>query len=313
MNLKRMLKKLLRTLVNYPPLPTSQPYNYARLYYWRQTGKCLSYRHPKGWDQKLFWYNRYWQHPLIVKCADKVAVRDYVKECGFESILTKFYGVYDRAEDIDFDMLPDQFVLKTNHSGAGWFINICKDKSSFDCEAARDNVARGIECVSGLEVADYQYQYIKPKIIAEEFIVPSTKEGQRLEIQFFFFNGEAKHILVRNDLGDAAENSFAISYDMNWNRVHDRKIEDMSINVDKPRRYDEMLSIAKKLAEPFPHVRVDLYYVDDRIIFGELTFSTSGKILVNYPDETIQRWGDEWTLPEKLNMKWSDYYKSQVK
>ena len=138
--------------------------------------------------------------------------------------------------------------------------------------------------------------------------MPSTKEGQRLEIQFFFFDGEAKHILVRNDLGDAAENSFAISYDMNWNRVHDRKIEDMSINVDKPRRYDEMLSIAKKLAEPFPHVRVDLYYVDDRIIFGELTFSTSGKILVNYPDETIQRWGDEWTLPEKLNMKWSDYY-----
>lgn len=260
----------------------------------------------------MFWYNRYWQHPLIVKCADKVAVRDYVKECGFESILTKFYGVYDRAEDIDFDMLPDQFVLKTNHSGAGWFINICKDKSSFDCEAARKNVAEGIACVSGLEVADYQYQYIEPKIIAEEFIARG-KDGLRLEIQFFFFGGEAKHILVRNDLGDAAENSFAISYDMDWNRVHDRKVEDMSINIEKPKRYDEMLSIAQKLAAPFPHVRVDFYYVDDRIIFGELTFSTSGKILVNYPEETIQRWGQEWLLPKKLNTKWRDYYKSQVK
>lgn len=287
--------------------PQQHPYLYTRWHYWKKTGKWLSYLHPKGFDQKLFWYNRYWQHPLIVKCSDKYRVREYVKECGLEHILNPIYAVYDNAQDINFQSLPEQFVIKTNNSGAGWFIHICKDRKNFDEEAVRADLAFGYKWVSGMEVADYQYQYIEPKIIAEKFITPH-KNTQKLEIQFFCFNGEAKHILVRNDLGDAASNSFAISYNMNWQRVHERKDEDMSIHVEKPKRYDEMLAIVHKLAAPFPHVRVDLYYIDEQIIFGELTFTTSGKILVNYPETTIQAWGKEWNLPPKLDCKWSDFY-----
>lgn len=312
MTIKKIAKKVFYFLFKYPPLSYCIPWVYARYFYWRNTNKFLSYSNPKGWDQKLFWYNRYWQHPLIVKCSDKVAVREYVKECGLENILTKFYGVYDSAQDIDFSVFPNQFVLKTNNSGAGWFINICKDKNTFDCEAARENVAQGLITIPGLKETDYHYLFIQPKIIAEEFITSHSPKGNRLEIQFFFFSGEVKHILVRNDLGDAADNSFAISYDINWNRIKERKVEDLSISIEKPKRFDDMLKIARKLAEPFPHVRVDLYYVDDKIYFGELTFSTSNKILVNYPDEIIQKWGNEWTLPKKLNMKWRDYYKLRI-
>ena len=98
---------------------------------------------------------------------------------------------------------------------------------------------------------------------------------------------------------------------MNWNRVQDRKYEDMSIDIPRPTKLEEMIEVANKLAEPFPQVRIDLYYVDNRIIFGEMTFSTSGNILWNYPQSIRDKWGEELVLPSKLNSKWKNYYKSQ--
>lgn len=200
--------------------------------------------------------------------------------------------------------MPNQFVLKLNNSGAGWFISICKDKSTYDYETAKVIMAQGMADKPGMDVCDYQYQYITPQIYAEEYI-HSVNSGEKYELQFFCFNGKAKHILLRNDLGDASANAFAISYSMNWDRVQDRVCEDMTINVPRPTVLNEMVEIAEKLAKPFPHVRVDFYLVDDRIIFGELTFTTSGKVLVNYKKEVLKQWGDELILPHKLRTKWS--------
>ena len=118
--------------------------------------------------------------------------------------------------------------------------------------------------------------------------------------------------MVRNDLGVASSKPFAISYDMNWKRSNDRIHEDMSIDIPKPKRFEELVEIANKLASPFPHVRIDMYYVDDKIIFGEMTFSTSGNILWKYREETKKEWGKELVLPKKLNTKWKKIYKSQI-
>ena len=287
------------------------PYAYAHFFFWDKLKEELDYKHPKGLNQKLYWLNRYWQDPRIVQCADKLAVRKYIEDLGFGNILTKVYAVYDKAEDIDFDKLPNRFVLKCNHCGGGVNMVLCKDKSQLDESAARASIAEGLQKVIGLETCEYHYQYIAPKAYAEEFIGEDGDE--RLEIQFFCFNGTAQHILVRNDLGDAAKESFAISYDMNWNRVQDRWKEDMSIDIPRPKELDEMIVIANKLAAPFPQVRVDMYLVNHKIYFGELTFTTSGSILWNYTDRVIKEWGDDLVLPEKLKTKWSKVYKTQLK
>lgn len=287
------------------------PYLYARYSYYKRTGRNLSYRNPQDLNEKLFWLNRYWQDRRIVEYSDKVAVRDYIKSKGYEHLLTKHYGVYKSVDEINFHTLPNQFVLKTNNSGAGWFISICKDKKTYNTESAKFLMAHGLKDVPGVQVADYQYQYIEPKIIAEEFL-PNDGDNPRYEIQFFCFNGKAKHILVRNDLGDASKFSFAISYDTNWNRVKDRWNEDLSINVSRPVDLEKMIEIANSLAAPFPHVRVDLYYWlgEGRITFGELTFTTSGKVLSNYKESTLKQWGDELILPDKISLKWKDQFPS---
>ena len=288
------------------------PYAYAHYFYWLKLREELDYKNPNGLNQKLYWLARYWQDPRIVICADKLAVRDYIKENGLDHILTKVYAIYDTVDQIDFSKLPDRFVLKCNHCGGGKYIVLCKDKSRLDESAACISINDGLHTVIGMDTCEYHYQYIKPKAYAEEFI--GSDGDERLEIQFFCFNGQARHILVRNDLGDAAKKSFAISYDMGWNRVHDRKCEDMSIDIPRPKKLDEMIEIANKLATPFPQVRIDLYLVNKKdIYFGEMTFTTSGNILYNYNAETIKRWGNELILPKKLDTKWNHFFESNVR
>ncbi len=284
------------------------PYAYARYYYWNHLRKELNYRNPKDINEKLFWLARYWQVPCIVKCADKLAVRDYISSLGLDYILNEVYHIYNSADDINFDLLPEKFVIKTNHCGGGSYMVICDDKSQMDQNKAKEVIRQGLLHTIGLETCEYQYQYIKPRAFAEKFIEDTN--GERLEIQFFCFNGKAKHILVRNDLGKANAKPFAISYDMNWNRVHNRIHEDMTIDILRPTKLKEMIEIANKLAAPFPHVRVDLYYIDEQIVFGEMTFSSSGNVLWKYTDKTIVEWGRELILPRKIKAKWCSIYKS---
>lgn len=283
------------------------PWNFAHYIYWARTnGKELSWRHPRDINEKLFWLHRYWQHPLIVQCADKLGMREYVKRCGLESILTPIYAVYENAEQIDIDKLPNRFVLKCNH-GSGFNI-ICKNKDTLDLLGTRQLIDQWLHTTIGFDTAEYHYQYIRPLAYAEEYIGDNNDE--RLEIQFFCFNGEPRHILVRNDLGDAAKQSFAISYDMNWNRVHERVQEDMSIDINMPKNLAMLIDFTKRLAKPFPHVRVDFYLVGEKVYIGELTFTTHGNILSNYTEDTLVKWGNELVLPPKLKNKWHKEFKS---
>ena len=285
------------------------PYIYARYVYWVNTEKKLSYSNPEDVNEKLFWLHRYWQNPLIIKCADKLGMREYVRDCGLEHLLTTIYEIYDSADKIVIDSLPNTFVLKCNH-GSGFNI-ICKDKKSLDIECCKSQISLWLRTIYGLETAEYQYQYIIPYAFSEEYI--GDENDERLEIQFFCFNGYANHILVRNDLGDAAKNSFAISYNKNWQRVKERRDEDMTINIPRPSNLDELIEYAERLAKPFPHVRVAFILVGDRVYIGELTFTTHGNILSNYTDETLKKWGQELVLPKKLRIKWRNNYNHKDK
>ena len=284
------------------------PWFFAHYVYWLRTDCCkeLNWRKPSDINQKLFWLHRYWQHPLIVKCADKLGMREYVKECGLEHLLTTVYATYESENDIKLEELPDTFVLKCNH-GCGFNI-ITKNKVELDINDIKGKIKEWLGTTIGFDTAEYHYQYIRPMAYAEEYI--GDENNERLEIQFFCFNGKANHILVRNDLGDAAQKSFAISYNREWQRVQDRIKEDMSISIPRPECFDELVRYAEILAKTFPHVRVDFYLVGEKIYICELTFTTHGNILSNYRPETLKAWGDELVLPKKLKTKWKNIYKS---
>lgn len=286
------------------PYPVYAVANAKQAYHIR-TGKELNYRKVSDYNEKLFWLARYWQHPLIVRCADKLEVREYVNECGLGFLLNEVYAVYDTAESICLDDLPERFVLKCNH-GCGFNI-ICKDKSLVDLSNVKAKVNEWLHTSIGVETAEYQYQHIQPRAYAECYI--GDENDERLEIQFFCFNGTARHILLRNDLGVSAKNPFAISYTRDWQRVKDRKCEDMSVDVEKPDNLEMLISYAECLARPFPNVRVDFYLVGGKAVFGELTFSTSGNVLSNYRDSVLKQWGNELVLPEKLRSKWYKDFK----
>ena len=253
--------------------------------------------HPKDLNEKLLWLSYYWRHPLKARCADKYRCRDYVtKDCGLpEELLVPLYGVWDSPEDIDFSSLPDSFVLKCNH-GCGYNI-IVHNKSIFNIEKAKKELKQWLsESYSG-NSSEIHYKKIQKHVIMCESYI--GEDGERIEIQFFCFNGEAKHILVRNDLGDQEGKGFAISYDMNWNRVKDRRNEDMSISISRPSNLEFLVYIANTLSKPFPHVRIDLYLTGEKVYLGEMTFTTCGNILYNYLDETLIKWGEELILPHK--------------
>lgn len=274
----------------------------AKEVYHQRTGLEISYANPVTYNEKLFWLARYWQNPLIVKCSDKVAVREYVRSCGLPFLLNELFAVYDDPYAIAWDSLPDKFVLKCNHGCA--FNIICKDKSQLD-------IAKSVNCLDawmntryGRSSAEYQYLYIKPKVLAERFI--DGGDAGKFEIQFFCFNGKARHILLRNDLGDVSANSFAVTYDMDWNREYARIDEDSSVSISRPSNLDELILYAEKLAKPFPQVRVDFYLVGDRVYFGELTFSTCGNVMANYRKEKLALWAQELVLPPKSPERWKD-------
>lgn len=281
-------------------IPHVFPYQYAKYLYKRKTGKVLNYKHPKDMNEKLFWLARYWQHPLVILCSDKLKVREYLKQSGCGDILNELYHVYNHVNEIDFDKLPERFVLKCNH---GWGYNIlCKYKNNFDIDDAKNKLRNWMSEVYGTSNAEYHYQYILPKILHEKYIYDPDYE--KYEIQVFCFNGEPDSFLVRNDLGHKGQHPFAVSYSLEWKRVQYRKKEDMSIELEKPFNYEKIVQYARQLAKPFPHVRVDFYELRNKLIFGELTFTTCGNILYNYKDETIKQWGNKLILPNGIKNKW---------
>jgi hypothetical protein len=272
------------------------PVTYARYRYHLGTGKHLRYRRATDMNEKLFWLERYWRHPLVVRCSDKYSVRQYVEECELGELLNELYGVYDKPSEIDFSALPDQFVLKCTH---GCQYNMfCTDKREFDESEARDKLERWLREAYGRDRVEWHYLQIRPRIVAERYL-QAGPQGLK-EVQFFCFHGEPKAILARNDLGLNEGEGRAVSYDLEWRRTFLRKGEEtIGEGFEEPRDLAKMTSAAARLAEPFPHVRVDFYEVGHAAVFGEMTFSTSGNILSRYKPEAVRWFGDQLRLPDR--------------
>lgn len=231
---------------------------------------------PKTFNEKIQWIKLYDHNPIYTKLADKYAVREYIKAKLGDKYLIPLLGVWDDPDKIDFNMLPDKFVLKVNW-GSGQNI-IVTDKENLDIIATRTRLRNWIQPHSNHYFFSFEWQYknIPPKIIAEQYI-GSLDESCALDYKFMCFGGTPYLCWVSNKNKEVHERSF---YDMSWNMTDIELIEPGKVlpkqPVPKPKQLEEMIYIAKKLSNGFPEVRVDLYLLPNGDIkFGELTFTSA--------------------------------------
>lgn len=274
------------------------PFQYDAIRYYRITGKKLNWKNPTNLSEKLLWLNRYHCTPLKVQCADKYRMKQYVADYGLDEINVPLIGVWDRVEDIDWDKLPNQFVLKTNH-GCGTNI-ICKDKSRLDIEEAKRKLTDWLKIDFGKLYNEQHYKYIKPCVFAEQYLPALDLFQTDYKIQVI--NGEPYCILICADR-DKNGHAQLFSYDLQWKRVALLNGEEKTLErqFDKPKNLSKMLEYARILSKPFPYVRVDFYEVDDKLYIGELTFTPYGNIMTYYKDEVLEDMGNKLILPKKYH------------
>lgn len=262
--------------------------------------KC-NLKNPTRYTEKLQ-YLRLFVYPknqLIINCAGRALVRDYVKEKGFENTLIPIYGIFDRFEDIDFDKLPDQFVMKCTHACA--FNFICYDKSKIDKEALRKKFNKWLKTNYGKKTVELHYAKIKPQIIIEQLL--QEKGKLPIEYKIHVFNGKARSMYVVTSRGiDIRYNNYYIDWTpFDGSQFNGWKKTDYPL--DKPSNWDDMVKMAETLAEPFPFVRVDLYDIDGKIYFSEMTFTPAKGTLILDDDQCDFEMGEWLDISKYINAK----------
>lgn len=272
----KKLKLNLRML-----LSVVSPTLFTKCFYKLRFGKKCDLKNPKSLNEKELWLklNTYYNHPLVTECVDKYLVRNYVKRAGCGEILNELLGVWDNADEIDFDKLPEQFVLKGNH-GCGYNI-IVRDKSTLDIKGTRKQLAIWMKEDFWKQSAETQYKFIEKKIIAEKFLENKNNPESWIEdYKFFCVNGIPECVMICTERETGHPKFYYFDRDLNYHPEY-YYVEGVNElppppNISFPKNLDKMFEYAERLSKPFPFVRVDLYSINEKIIFGELTFLSSG-------------------------------------
>ena len=290
-NLKENKVKRAVVLPFKPLFRIFSPVGYVKHQYKYITHHKCDLKNPVRYTEKLQ-YLRLFVYPknkLVGKCAGRWGVREYVKEKGYGDYLIPTFGCYDRFEDIDFDKLPSSFVLKCTHACA--FNEIVLDKNSWDKEAAKKKFKKWLKTDYGKKTVEKHYSQIKPQIIVEQYI--GSKDSLPVEYKIHVFNGKARYMYVVTGRG------VDIKYDnyyVDWKRFDGAQFngwKSRKEGVPVPQNWGDMVKMAEDLAKEFPFVRVDLYCVDGKIYFSEMTFTPAKGTLIFDDDKADYEIG-EW-------------------
>lgn len=235
-------------------------------------GRWPNLRNPQRWTEKLQIYKMFYRNPILHTCVDKYEVRKYIESKRLKELLVPLFGVWDNADYIDFDALPQAFILKTTDGGGGETVYIVKDKSKEDFDTIKKKLNSWLGRKNINAGREWAYTGIKKsQIIAEELLINKRNPEAGIEdFKILCFNGEPKYIIVDKDRYIDHKRNF---YTTNWERRYvTTDHEQFEEEYPQPVNLDEMLQIAHELSKDFPFVRVDLYNVDGKIYFGELTF-----------------------------------------
>ncbi|MBR3019801.1 MAG: glycosyl transferase [Clostridia bacterium] len=268
---------------------------YIKKMYSLMVGKELNLDHPETYTEKLQWLKLHDRRPEYTMMQDKYAIRDYIKKTIGEEYLIPLLGVWDRAEDIDFDNLPNEFVIKCNHDCAS--VSICRDKKKYDQEAARKKLKACLEKDYYLEGREWAYKDIKRKIIAEKYM-HNGDEKVLSDYKFFCFSGKARMVLVASGEAHSSERRL-VFYDTDYHYLPIQRGDtpEPESKSEKPDGFDQLIPLAEKLAGNIPFIRVDFYLVEGHPYFGEIAFYPSGGFAAFKPDEWERKIGSWIKLP----------------
>lgn len=275
---------------------------YLKKLYMANFGKELDLENPKTFNEKLQWLKLYDRKPEYTMMVDKYKVREYIAEKLGEEYLIPLLGVWDDPEEIDFDKLPDQFVLKCNHN-SGLGMCICKDKSKLDIKKVKSELRKGLKQDYYLHGREWPYKDVPRKIICEKYMTDSSKTDDFTDYKFFCFNGKVDSVMLC--LERQTGNPKFYFFDKEWKLCRYNKLGKAmpaQFSVPKPDNVIKMFEIASELSKKLPFVRIDLYNAGGHIYFGEITFFPDSGFDYNLLPETDKYFGSLINL-EDINFE----------
>lgn len=292
-------KLVLRLL---PLLPFSDE-SYLKMWYRISYGERLNLEEPKTYNEKLQWLKLFDRKPLYTTLVDKYAVKRYVTDKIGEKYVIPLIAVWNNPSEIDFESLPEQFVLKVTHGGGSYGVAVCKDKKTFDREKALRMLENAMKVDGYLKNREWPYKNVPRRVIAEKYMEDNETKELR-DYKFFCFNGVPKLLFVATGRGVQKEPNFDW-FDMSYNHIQlktEHPNSDKNHLPQKPVAFEEMKEVAEKLSQGIPHVRIDLYEVNGKVYFGEYTFYHWSGINKFEPEEWNKKMGDWIQLPDTKNV-----------
>lgn len=271
--------------------------SYLKLKFWACMNKKLDLNNPKTYNEKLQWLKLYDRNPEYTKMVDKYEVRKYIAEKIGEEYLIPLLGVWDSVDEIDFDSLPNEFVLKCTHDSGG--IVICKDKLNLNIEEARKKLNKCLKSKFYYKTREWPYKNVKPRVIAEKYMIDES--GTELkDYKLFCFDGKPELMFVAT--GRPHDTRFDF-FDMDFNHlpfVNGHPYADREII--RPSGLDEMAKLARILSDGLTHVRIDFYDINGKVYFGEITFFHHSGIVPFEPEEWDYKLGDKIKLGKNIGI-----------
>lgn len=250
--------------------------------------KHLNLNNPTTYTEKLQWLKLYDRNPIYTKLVDKYEVRKYVKNKIGERYLIPLLGKWEKVDEIDWNKLPNQFVLKTTHDSGG--VVVCHSKKNLNIGKSTEKIKRSLNSNYYYSSKEWPYKHVPKKIIAEEYMYDNLQNGLN-DYKIYCFNGEPKVMLIASNRNVDVNYDY---FDLDFNHLP-ISLKNSPLKIEKPQKFEEMIEISKVLSEDFPHVRVDLYEINGEIYFGELTF---------YSDSGFGYWGENHNEYDMLFGSW---------
>ena len=276
---------------------------YLRIRYKIMTGERLNLNNPVTFNEKLQWLKLYDRNPLYTELVDKYEVKKYISEMIGEEYIIPTIGVWNTFDEIDFNDLPDQFVLKCTHDSGG--LVIVSNRSEFDQLQAKKKLEKRLRRNFYWSAREWPYKNVKPRIIAEEYL---EEKGHKVpeDYKIYCINGKPKYIRVVHNRFDDRKPKCETVYDTKWipqNISLDNRFLISNEVSEKPNCLDTLLNIAEKLCQGYTQIRLDFYIIDSHIYFGEITFYPASGFQSMCPKEMDRVLGEELKLPYELSVE----------